>query len=242
MGGLCGQCGCEDGCQDCESSCEGACQTCMTQAEQTVICTKIAYFYDRDKSTLLSTSTETESGLVPGSTFTPSAHCPSYNSNQYTLYRVVYNGITLGGGMTCPSSNFTVYYYFYYTAIDPWSWTSSNGNASDDETSAAYYVITHNGRVAGFSYLVWNDLAAKIMEAINAADTQWNNTYATYDETLMTATDKILTAKRFNSLKYNVGRRVSTGIEDVSKGDPVIGSYFVTITNSLNTWIESING
>lgn len=233
--GDCG--GCEDGCQDCEGD-------CMLEqlALQKVTCTKISYFYDKTKTELIETTEERQSGLTKGDTFDPRENMPSYDSKKYTLFKVVYSGITLGGSLTVPSSNFTVYYYFYYTALEPWSWTSSNGNATDEETQSAYYVITNKGRTAGFSHLVWNDLAAKIMDAINAANTSWNAKYASYEETLMTSDDKTLTATRFNSLRYNVGLRASTGIDDVSKGDIVYGSYFVTITNSLNTWIDSING
>ena len=108
--GDCG--GCEDGCQDCQTSCQNSCQN--NQGVK-VTCTKISYFYNETKDVLLDTTTETEGGLTPGSVYTPSAHMPSYDSKKYTLYKVVYSGITLSAtsSITCPSSSFTLYYYFY---------------------------------------------------------------------------------------------------------------------------------
>ena len=41
-------------------------------------------------------------------------------------------------------------------------------------------------------------------------------------------------------MKYNLGRNYSTGIADVEPGDPVLGSYFIKITDKLNDWIGSL--
>lgn len=53
----------------------------------------------------------------------------------------------------------------------------------------------------------------------------------------MTSSDKTLTAARFNSVRYNIGAHYSTGISEVASGDPVLGSYFTTLTTKLNEWI-----
>ena len=54
----------------------------------------------------------------------------------------------------------------------------------------------------------------------------------------MGPTDKTLTAERFNSLRFNIGIFLSTGIPEVSSGDIVLGSYFLTLADSLNAWID----
>ena len=38
--------------------------------------------------------------------------------------------------------------------ITPWSWTTSNGDATDAQTQSAYAAITGNGLTTGFSYKV----------------------------------------------------------------------------------------
>lgn len=236
--GDCG--GCEDGCQDCQTSCQNSCQN--NQGVK-VTCTKISYFYNETKDVLLDTTTETEGGLTPGSVYTPSAHMPDYDSKKYSLYKVVYSGITLSAtsSITCPSSSFTLYYYFYYTGIDKWSWTSSNGSATDEETQAAYYAIMKKGLTSKFSHRVWNDMVNKVKAVLDRIGNPWNTTYATHADTLMSDSDTVLTATRFNSLRHVIGIHYSTGISEVAKGDPVLGSYFIILANSLNGWIDNVN-
>lgn len=124
--------------------------------------------------------------------------------------------------------------------IDYWYWDSSNGSATTAQTKRAYAAITGYGATTDFSYKVWNDLVDKIYEAKQAAGFSWNAKYASLSDTKMSSSDKVLTATRFNSARYNVGIHVSTGITDVYSGDPVYGWYFETITDSLNEWIASI--
>ena len=244
IGGQCGNrewCGgCEDGCQDCQTSCQNSCQNGQGVK---VTCTKISYFYNETKDVLLDTTTETEGGLTPGSVYTPSKHMPDYDSKKYSLYKVVYSGITLSvtSSITCPSSSFTLYYYFYYTGIDKWSWTSSNGSATDEETQAAYYAIMKKGLTSKFSHRVWNDMVNKVKAVLDRIGKPWNTTYATHDDTLMSDSDTVLTATRFNSLRHVIGIHYSTGISEVAKGDPVLGSYFIILANSLNGWIDNVN-
>ena len=244
IGGQCGNSewygGCEDGCQDCQTSCQNSCQNGQGVK---VTCTKISYFYNKTKDVLLDTTTETEGGLTPGRVYTPSKHMPDYDSKKYSLYKVVYSGITLSAtsSITCPSSSFTLYYYFYYTGIDKWSWTSSNGSATDEETQAAYYAIMNKGLTSKFSHLVWNDMVNKVKAVLDRIGKPWNTTYATHDDTLMSDSDTVLTATRFNSLRHVIGIYYSTGISEVAKGDPVLGSYFIILANSLNGWIDNVN-
>lgn len=121
-----------------------------------------------------------------------------------------------------------------------WSWYSSNGIATASQTRAAHDACRNSGRTRDFSYLVWNDLVDKIYEIRQVADYDWNTRFASYDETKMTPYDKTLTAARFNSARYNIGVLVSTGIQEVYPGDEVIGSYFLTIADCINSFIDTL--
>lgn len=121
-----------------------------------------------------------------------------------------------------------------------WSWTSSNGTATAEQTQKAYEAITNQGRVTDFSYLVWNDMLSKVKEILDATGNEWDSTYTTYSNARMTYSDKTLSATKFNSLRYNIGCHYSTGITDRSTGEFVYGSYFVTLANCINGWINKI--
>lgn len=127
-------------------------------------------------------------------------------------------------------------------SIDRWDWSASNGSATANQTVVAYDVISNKGNTAEFSYKVWNDLVDKVVEVYDAIEGSWNTKYLTWKATRMQSDDRILTADRFNSLRYNIGINVSTGIDEVSRGDPVMGWYFERLTNRLNEWIDDVNG
>lgn len=124
--------------------------------------------------------------------------------------------------------------------VSAWSWSSSNGTASASQTKAAYTVLTNNGSTSDFSYLVWNDMCSKVIEIENAAGLTWSTKYASYADTKMSSSDKVLTATRFNSLRYNIGRSYSTGINEVASGDTVYAWYFTTLARCMNEWIDQI--
>lgn len=133
------------------------------------------------------------------------------------------------------------------STIPNWSWTDSNGTASASETYAAYLAVSNQGRISDFSYKVWNDLVDLTYTAITEGlGSSWQTsspsgkTYLDYRLTRMYASDKVLTADRFNALRYNIGYRVSTGITDKETGQPVLGSYFLTLASKLNTIINNI--
>lgn len=211
-----------------------------------VTCTNYYYFYRGTNLVSSSSSTDT---LIANYSYTPSAHMPSYDNSVYTSYGITYNGsnYTTGSFIT-PSYDFSIDYNFYGNAsssqpslsIDKWSWTGSNGSASASQTQAAYSAITNMGKLSDFSYLVWNDMVDKVMEILDAAGESWNTLRASYTSTRMSSSDKILTATRFNSLRYNIGLHYSTGITDFSKGDIIYGQYFVTLANCINGWIDSL--
>lgn len=124
--------------------------------------------------------------------------------------------------------------------VSAWSWSSSNGTASASQTKAAYTALTNNGSTSNFSYLVWNDMCSKVIEIENAAGLTWSTKYASYADTKMSSSDKVLTATRFNSLRYNIGRSYSTGINEVASGDTVYAWYFTTLARCMNEWIDQI--
>lgn len=212
-----------------------------------VTCTKQYYFYRGNKR--VSSSSEKEYNLTPGLNFTPGhqRHMPSYDESIYTSYKITYNGRNYTySSIVCPNSNFTVYYYFYGyaesiggTKVKKWSWNSSNGAASSQQTKSAYAAISNQGETSKFSYLVWNDMADKVYETLSAKNLRWNSRFASYENTRMSSSDKTLTAARFNSLRYNIGLHYSTGINTVNKGDTIYGWYFTTLTNCLNNWIDT---
>ena len=125
-------------------------------------------------------------------------------------------------------------------AISKWSWSSSNGTASAAQTKAAYDALINRGPLSDFSYRVWNDMCGKVIEIENALGQTWSTKYAQYADTKMTTSDKSLTAKRFNSLRYNIGRSYSTDIKEVSSGDTVYAWYFTTLARCMNEWIDQI--
>lgn len=124
--------------------------------------------------------------------------------------------------------------------VSAWSWSSSNGTASASQTKAAYTALTNNGSTSDFSYLVWNDMCSKVIEIENAAGLTWSTKYASYADTKMSSSDKVLTATRFNSLRYNISRSYSTGINEVASGDTVYAWYFTTLARCMNEWIDQI--
>ena len=124
-------------------------------------------------------------------------------------------------------------------SIMPWSWYSSNGSASSYQTEKAFNAINNKGSLSDFSYLVWNDLVDKVKEVQEAKGLSWNSKFASYLATRMSSSDRKLTATRFNSFRFNIGTYYSTGINDVSTGDIVYGSYFNILANCINYWINN---
>lgn len=126
------------------------------------------------------------------------------------------------------------------TVVAKWDWTLSNGEASAEKTLAAHTAITGGGDVTDFSFLVWNDMCAKVAAILAVAGLTWDEKFATYNNTKMSKDDRTLTAARFNSLRYNIGSRQPTGIQDVSPEQDVLGRYFTTLASSINDWIDKL--
>ena len=122
---------------------------------------------------------------------------------------------------------------------EKWSWYSSNGTASSEETEKAHTAITSGGKTTDFSSDVWDDMVDKVSEIRQFyKHSSWNNTYATKSDTKV-ASDKILTAKMFNSLLENISQYYNNGMSTVIPGQDVQGSYFTTLTKLMNGWIDN---
>ena len=129
------------------------------------------------------------------------------------------------------------------TTVKKWSWSDSNGTASAAETVGAKTAIDSFGLLSEFSHKVWNDMIDKVSEIISLENDVWYDNYDSVANTRMTSSDKVLTAQRFNSLRFNIGAREnapSTGITDRVAGDTVYGSYFTTLTDCINGWIDNL--
>lgn len=157
------------------------------------------------------------------------------------VYRVTARTYYQGGACNTEAGRGYVESTISVGAVPPlWSWEASNGNASAAQTNAAYSAVSANGFVNDFSYMVWNDMVDKVKAVLDVIGENWDGMYATYDNTKILADDRTLTAVKFNSLRRNVGNHVSTGIGEKSTSDAVYGHYFTTITDCLNSWIQTI--
>lgn len=122
--------------------------------------------------------------------------------------------------------------------VDPWSWTSSNGEATTTMTKNAYNVVQGTMSADNFSHYVWNDLVDKVMEVRAAKGYTWDSNGGTTQSGAKVVSGETLSAKKFNSLKYNIGTMRGT-FADVSPGDEILGSYFTRLTDVLNDIIAN---
>ena len=139
-------------------------------------------------------------------------------------------------------------------SVAKWTWNGTNETsisdhtnpASSNETNLAHNAIKHKGSVSDFNHRVWNDMCFKCREILAAKGygheglNGWDASFGSFDDTLMHTNNSVLTARRFNALRYNIGRNYSTGIQEQNKGDVVKGSYFTTLAQCLNDWIDTL--
>lgn len=121
-----------------------------------------------------------------------------------------------------------------------WSWSSSNGDATTTQTKNAYTAVTTKGKCSDFSYKVWNDMCAKVLEVLEYEDDEWQDDYASYSDTKMSSSSKVLTAKRFNSLTCNIEYLYGVPWVTVSKGQAVYGSLITDLMTRLNNYIDDL--
>ena len=169
------------------------------------------------------------------------------------------SGSTSSGGEWKPygSGTFTFYGYaqdkanrLYYPAgsatvtvptqpvtpdVDYWDWDANSSRR------AAYDAITGQGLLSEFHYTVWNDMCDKCMEILDAIGDSWDDYYCSFSNTKMSSSNKEMTAKRFNSLRYNIGIHYSTGLTDtqhIYTGATIYGWYFTRLTDCMDNWID----
>lgn len=111
---------------------------------------------------------------------------------------------------------------FSYSKPSAWSWTSEELNAFNNK--------------GAFSTLTWQRWNAFCDYVLQLTSWYYNDNTDTYNlaGAKASADSKILTATRFNLVKNAIGSMNATGISNVSKGDPVLGSYFITLANKAN--------
>ena len=124
-------------------------------------------------------------------------------------------------------------------SVEEWDWGISNGSATAAQTQLAYAAITGQGALTDFSYLVWNDIVNKTYEVVADRNGEWNTDYGTLAQTLMTSTDKHMTARRFNAVIWNLAQYKTplNGLTRKAQNDPMLGSYFIDLTDSINNTI-----
>lgn len=126
--------------------------------------------------------------------------------------------------------------------VEPWSWTRSNGSATNAQTQRAYDVIMGNITADNFAHEVWNDLVDKVAEMREAKGYTWDRAGGTYPSASgckMSAGDR-LTAAAYNGVRYNIGSVFSTGISDQSPGDQITGYKIYHLTEVLNIIIDNL--
>ena len=130
------------------------------------------------------------------------------------------------------------------SSVELWSWDTQNGperNATAAQVQAARSALHTGGNVSDFSYLVWNDLCAKLNEVVIGSGRQWQASTATLANTKMTANDRTMTAVRFNAVRDQLSQLGQTaGVPSVSRGDPVMAVYFVSIATCINQAINNL--
>lgn len=135
------------------------------------------------------------------------------------------------------------------SSVELWNWNTQNGperNATTAQVQAAWSALYNGGSYSGgyvsnFSYLVWNDLCAKLNEVITRSGRQWQASTATLANTKMTANDRTMTAVRFNAVRDQLNQLgQTTGVPSVFSGDRVMAVYFVSIATCINQAINNL--
>lgn len=171
---------------------------------------------------------------------TSSSVVDSITTSYGSTYTRTFGGLSAGTGYTANvrlngswigAKTFTT---LSKTETGYWDWNASTARRN------AYNALVNMGSTSQFSYLVWNEMVDKVWEVIQEKSSGWwNDAFLDLGSTYMTPSDRELTAARFNSLRYNVGSRYSTGVPEVSRGGVVYGWYFTQLMNKLNEWIDS---
>ena len=171
---------------------------------------------------------ETITGLEPGTRYSWEAQL-GYNDGTGMTWLDIYDS----GSFTTDEPA---------VQIDRWSWTRSNGSATNAQTQRAYDVLMGDITADNFAHEVWNDLVDKVAEMRSAKGYTWDRAGGTYPSASgckMYAGDR-LTADAYNGVRYNIGSVESTGIYDQSPGDPITRYKIYHLTEVLNTIIDNL--
>lgn len=104
-----------------------------------------------------------------------------------------------------------------------WAWSSNELNA-----------FNNKGATSTVTYLRWNAFIDRVQEFVSYYNSKHGTSIPSVTSAKMTSSDKKLTASKFNTVRFAIGSMRATGINNVSTGDIVYGSYFTTLSNSLN--------
>lgn len=160
-----------------------------------------------------------------------------YSTENGWVYRDEYQG---GGSFnTMPDQD--------ETGVSPWSWTKSNGAATDVQTQAVYGVLQGIISTESFFHEVWNDIVRKTELLVEARNLEWDDYYATKDGTKAKRGD-FLSAAIYNSVVRNLSNvATASGLGSlqlwrVNRDDSVTGYHIVKLTESINKIITSSQG
>lgn len=131
------------------------------------------------------------------------------------------------------------------TALAKWSWEKLNGLYTKNVETVKKSYKALCGEVneetglhyepEDFSFRVWNDLCAKAKALMDALSKSWDGTYLEYEAMLMSEADRVLTDKRFNSLRCNIDKDAVPAAEGLAD---VHGGYIIALTTRLNDLID----
>ena len=123
---------------------------------------------------------------------------------------------------------------------EKWSWYSSNGTASSEETEKAHTAITSKGKTTDFAADVWNDMVEKVSEVrVAAGKSSWTGSGDYSKSSVRADPGDEITAVRFNALIRNLGDYCNMS-EVVPKINIVYGSYFEDFADCINDWIDDL--
>lgn len=159
-------------------------------------------------------------GVMPSYTFTELDPNTSYDVKCYA---------TATGYEASAIHTITIFTKIESDKPDEWFWTQEEINAFSDDSpimSKLFSTIT---------YQRWNEFLDKINEFRNYHNTKYGQGVLSVSPYKLTSSDKVLTATRFNGVRFTIGSMNPTGLSDVARGDPVKGFYFTRLSNSLNS-------
>ena len=168
------------------------------------------------------------SGLAPNTNYTVSAQLGFYTGSTPTWLSLYAEG-SFRTAAAAPE-------------VDYWSWTASNGAATAAQTRNAYSILQGDLPADNFSHNVWNDLVNKAAEVRTARGYSWDTVSGKYYSVAncKVSAGNVLTAKVYNSVRYNLGSIIAVGFADVSPGDELTGYHIARLAEVINLIIDTL--